>query len=80
MYSKDDHTGSVSGVTFKDIKAVNTHGKVPGFSIGEIGGNGVVSDVNIINFTVDGKKINSLSEARVGITTGDAPEKYVSIK
>lgn len=80
MYSKDDHTGSVSGVTFKDVKAVNTHGKVPGFWIGEIEGNGVVSDVNIINFTVDGKKMNSLSEARVGITTGDAPEKYASVK
>lgn len=80
MYSKDDHTGSVSGVVFKNIKTYNTHGFVPGFWVGEIDGNGTVSDISIINLTVDGKKINTLSEARVGTTTGKAPEEYAEIR
>ncbi len=77
MWSTDDTTGTLENVRFKDIYAIDTNGRVPGFWIGEIDGKGEVREVYMENIYVDGKKIEKIEDARVGTTTGCPASKYV---
>lgn len=75
MYSKDDTTGDIDGVLFKDIK-VTSDGRVPSISVGPITA-GTVKNVVFDNYTVNGRKIENAADAKIDVPNKTPVEDIV---
>ena len=65
MYSKDDHTGEIDGVTFRNISVVTENGYKPKWWIERYNGVGEISNVVIEDYTLNGEKITEFENANI---------------
>ncbi len=65
MYSKDDHTGEIDSVTFRNISVVTQNGYKPRWWIERYNGVGEISNVVIENYTLNGEKITQFEDANI---------------
>ena len=65
MYSKDDHTGEIDGVTFRNISVTTENDYKPRWWIERYNGVGEISNVVIENYTLNGEKIAEFENANI---------------
>ena len=73
IYSHDETTGNISGVTFKNISVMTEDGRTPPSFIGATAPDTSISGITFENISVNGKKCITPQDLNLTVATSDKP-------